>query len=194
MVDNNCQTLPGRNAQRSFTLSQTTNLGLFKTERIYRRQFLFSWKRGKFLWGVRKYCGKRRNCSSRYKISKSSQLLEILYQDKCSKWLNRFTNNSFDSSKLKEFADDNFYFREKGRKFSEGVENTVGKGEISRHVKNLKMVANTWNTLPGQNAQSGLTTKFGHSKLREFADEDDNFYFREKAQSSPRGLKKGWEM
>ena len=36
-----------------------------------------------------------------------------------------------DSSVLKEFADDNFKFDENGRKFSERVENTVGKGEIA---------------------------------------------------------------
>ena len=33
--------------------------------------------------------------------------------------------------KLKEFADDNFKFDENDRKFSEPVENTVGKGEIA---------------------------------------------------------------
>ena len=37
-----------------------------------------------------------------------------------------------DSSKLKEFADDNFKFDENGRKLSKWVENTVGKGEIAR--------------------------------------------------------------
>ena len=36
-----------------------------------------------------------------------------------------------DSSKLREFADDNFRFDENGRKLSEWVENTVGKGEIA---------------------------------------------------------------
>ena len=35
------------------------------------------------------------------------------------------------SSKLKEFADDNFKFGENGRIFSKGVKNTVGKGEIA---------------------------------------------------------------
>ena len=34
------------------------------------------------------------------------------------------------SSKLKEFADDNFKFDENGRKLSKRVENTVEKGEI----------------------------------------------------------------
>ena len=36
-----------------------------------------------------------------------------------------------DSSKLKEFADNNFRFDENGRKLSEQVENTVAKGEIA---------------------------------------------------------------
>ena len=31
---------------------------------------------------------------------------------------------------MKEFADDNFKFDQKDRKFSKWVENTVGKGEI----------------------------------------------------------------
>ena len=38
-----------------------------------------------------------------------------------------------DSSKLKESADNNFKFDKNGRKFSEWVENTVGKGEIARY-------------------------------------------------------------
>ena len=42
-----------------------------------------------------------------------------------------------DSSKLKEFADDNFKFDENGRKFSKELENTVGKGEIARHEQFL---------------------------------------------------------
>ena len=36
-----------------------------------------------------------------------------------------------DSSKLKEFVDDNFKFDENGKKLYRPVENTVGKGEIS---------------------------------------------------------------
>ena len=42
-----------------------------------------------------------------------------------------------DSSKLKEFADDNFKFDENGRKFSKPLKNTVGKGEIARHEQFL---------------------------------------------------------
>ena len=37
----------------------------------------------------------------------------------------------FNTSKLKEFADKNFEFDDHGLKFAEGVENTVGKGEIA---------------------------------------------------------------
>ena len=42
-----------------------------------------------------------------------------------------------DSSKLKNFADDNFKFDENGRKFSKTVENTMGKGEIARNEQFL---------------------------------------------------------
>ena len=37
-----------------------------------------------------------------------------------------------DSSKFKQFADDNFRYDENGRKFFKCVENTVGKGEIAQ--------------------------------------------------------------
>ena len=42
-----------------------------------------------------------------------------------------------DSSKLKEFADNNFKFDENGRKLTKQVENTVGKGEIARYEQFL---------------------------------------------------------
>ena len=42
-----------------------------------------------------------------------------------------------DSSKSKEFADDNFKFDVNSRKFSKQVENTVGKGEIARYEQFL---------------------------------------------------------
>ena len=42
-----------------------------------------------------------------------------------------------DSSKLKEFAVDNFKFDENGRKLSKQLESTVGKGEIARYEQNL---------------------------------------------------------
>ena len=41
------------------------------------------------------------------------------------------------SSKLREFADDNFKFDENGRKLSKWVENTVGKGEIAHYEQFL---------------------------------------------------------
>ena len=42
-----------------------------------------------------------------------------------------------ESSKLKEFADDNFKFDENDRKLSKCIENTVGKGEIAHHEQFL---------------------------------------------------------
>ena len=42
-----------------------------------------------------------------------------------------------DSSKLKEFAEDNFKFDENGRNFSKRVDNIVGKGEIARYEQFL---------------------------------------------------------
>ena len=45
---------------------------------------------------------------------------------------NPFPYDSFlDSSKLEEFADDNFRFDENGREVSRWIENTVGKREIA---------------------------------------------------------------
>ena len=42
-----------------------------------------------------------------------------------------------DSSKLNEFADDNFRFYENGCKFSKWIENTAGKGEIAHYEQFL---------------------------------------------------------
>ena len=42
-----------------------------------------------------------------------------------------------DSSKLKEFLDDNFKFGENGGKFSKWVKNTVEKEEIARYEQFL---------------------------------------------------------
>ena len=42
-----------------------------------------------------------------------------------------------DSSKLKEFTDDNFRFDKNGSKLSKRVENIVGKGEIARYKQFL---------------------------------------------------------
>ena len=43
----------------------------------------------------------------------------------------------WDWSHLKEFADDNLKIDENGRKISNWVENTVGKGEIARYEQFL---------------------------------------------------------
>ena len=54
-----------------------------------------------------------------------------------------FNVNSFpkrqilDSSKLKEFVDDNFKFDENCRKFSKRVENSEGNGEIAHYEQFL---------------------------------------------------------
>ena len=49
----------------------------------------------------------------------------------CNKALKPFSEQQkIDSSKLKKFADNNLKFHVTGRKFSQGVENTVGKGQI----------------------------------------------------------------
>ena len=42
-----------------------------------------------------------------------------------------------DSSKLKEFADDNFTLDDNGRKFFKRLENTVEKGEIAQYEQFL---------------------------------------------------------
>ena len=51
--------------------------------------------------------------------------------------LSRHQTTNLDSSKLKEFADNNFKFDGNGRKLSKRVENTVGKGEIARYEQFL---------------------------------------------------------
>ena len=51
--------------------------------------------------------------------------------------LNHYQRQILDSSKLKEFADDNFKFDDNGKKLSKRVENTVGKGEIARYEQFL---------------------------------------------------------
>ena len=52
--------------------------------------------------------------------------------------LNTLPNDKIlDSSKLKDFAENNFKFVENGRKLSKQVEKTVGKGEIARYEQFL---------------------------------------------------------
>ena len=55
---------------------------------------------------------------------------------------NPFPNQKkLDTFKLKEFANDNFKLDENGRKFSEWVENAVGKGEIARYARFVLSIA-----------------------------------------------------
>ena len=49
----------------ALTLSQTTNFGLFQTERVCRQQFQIWWKWQKDFQKGWKHCGKRKNCSLR---------------------------------------------------------------------------------------------------------------------------------
>ena len=51
--------------------------------------------------------------------------------------VNPFKRQLLNSSKLKEFSDDNFKLTENGRKLSKWVENTVGKEEIARNEQFL---------------------------------------------------------
>ena len=51
--------------------------------------------------------------------------------------LTHYQMTNFNSSKLKNFADDNLKFEENGRKLFKLVENTVGKGEIARYEQFL---------------------------------------------------------
>ena len=64
-----------------------------------------------------------------------------------------------DSSKLKEFSDDNFKFDENGRKLSKWVENTVGKGEIARYEQFLFFPQCFQNTCSETRENQGLFGK-----------------------------------
>ena len=67
-----------------------------------------------------------------------SSLLPSPYKMNRFKLLKPITRRQIlDSSKLKEFADDNSKFDENGRKLCKRVENTVGKGEIARYEQFL---------------------------------------------------------
>ena len=73
-----------------------------------------------------------------------------------------FPNNKqqiLDSSKLKEFADDNFKFDENGRKFSKRVENTVGKEEIAHYEQFLLLPQRFQKTCTADTKNQGLFGK-----------------------------------
>ena len=67
-------------------------------------------------------------------LKKLKTEIYLVYQPKLYPFPNR---QILDSSKNKEFADDNFKFDENGRKFFKWVENTVGQGEIARYEQFL---------------------------------------------------------
>ena len=67
-------------------------------------------------------------------IQKRTEILVTWKYDKLS--LSQ-TTNFLDSLKLKELAADNFESNSNGIKFSERVENPVGKGEIARYEQFL---------------------------------------------------------
>ena len=72
-------------------------------------------------------------------IAKQTKLIEnICLISRPLSSLNPFPKDKIsDSSKLKEFADDNLKFYENGRHISKRVENNVGKGEIARYEQFL---------------------------------------------------------
>ena len=89
----------------------------------------------KFSKRVENNCGKRRNCSLCNFCFSLCVFKRLELQTRKNQGLfgkGSTDDKILDSAKLKEFADDNFEFDENDRKFSKGVENIVGKGEIAR--------------------------------------------------------------
>ena len=73
-------------------------------------------------------------------IFKSLKIFNVVKSRNCVVRVKDIKNSRrqiLDSSKLKQFADDNFKLDENGRKLSKRVENTVGKGEIARYEQFL---------------------------------------------------------
>ena len=70
-----------------------------------------------------------------YRVSTWSELYK--FHQRAITQLTHYQTTILDSSKLKEFADDNFKFDENDRKLSKQVENTVGKGKIARYEQFL---------------------------------------------------------
>ena len=72
-------------------------------------------------------------------LSKANSIINKPHLNRCLPMhLTHYQTTNFRlSSKLKEFADENFKLIEIGRKLSKPVENTVGKGEIARHKQFL---------------------------------------------------------
>ena len=64
-----------------------------------------------------------------------------------------YRRHILDSSKLKEFADDNFKFDENSSKLSKLVENTVWKGEIARYEQFLSVSHSVFKRLVSKGRQ-----------------------------------------
>ena len=77
--------------------------------------------------------GKRENTGCQHFLL----FLQCIQKSSFSGCLTHYQTTNLDSSKLKDFADDNFKFDENGRQLSKQVENTVGKGEIARYEQFL---------------------------------------------------------
>ena len=70
---------------------------------------------------------------------------------------NPFLNDKIlNSSKLKQFAQDNFKCYENGRKFSNKVENSVGKGEIARYEQFLLFLQCFQKTFTADTKKQGI--------------------------------------
>ena len=63
---------------------------------------------------------------------------------------------NLDSSKLKEFADDNFEFDEIGGKFSKRVENTMEKAEIAHYEQYFLFTQCFQKTCTADTSKQGL--------------------------------------
>ena len=92
---------------------------------------------------------------------------------------------TLDSSKLKEFTDDNFKFNENGRNISKQVENPVGKGEFARYEQFLLFPVFSKNLYfrhvktrayfgKGRLFTKLFTKILDFSKLKAFADDNTN--------------------
>ena len=83
-----------------------------------------------------KHCGKMEKCQLQVfspipSMFSKGYLLRVDKSWDCVTELTITRRQILDSSKLKEFADDNFKFDENGSKLSKRVENVVGKEEIA---------------------------------------------------------------
>ena len=89
-----------------------------------------------------------------------------------------------DSSKLKEFADNDYKFDENGRKFSRRLENAVGKGEIARYKQFLLFPVFSKGLFP-RGVKRCHCVVLDSSNIKEF--QTTITYLMKMAESSPKG-------